>query len=74
MKVLTQVAALLAALLVAGAIVYHAQTQRFQLASGEGGVIVRLDTRTGQTAVCLAHRLNDQYGTVVAPCTGRRDR
>jgi hypothetical protein len=69
----TPIAVLGAGLLIAGAIVYHTQVGRYQLAVLASGMLARIDTRTGDTAVCLPQRAGDGE-TFVIPCNGRRGR
>lgn len=45
-------AVVLASLVLAIALVWHAQTQRYQMAQANTHVVIRLDTRTGETMVC----------------------
>ena len=47
------VAILIGALLVAGALVFHAYQHRYEVAAVTGGpAVVRLDSRTGQLSAC----------------------
>jgi hypothetical protein len=46
-------AILIGALLVAGALVFHAIQHRYEIAGGPGEPFVRLDSRTGQLSACV---------------------
>jgi hypothetical protein len=47
------VAILIGALLVAGALVFHAYQHRYEVAAATGEPFVRLDSRTGQLSACV---------------------
>lgn len=64
------VAILLGSALIAAAILWHSEGQRFMIA-GDGQMAIRLDRRTGDTEVCVRRR-GDVGGAsgFVAPCDG----
>jgi len=64
-------AILVVGLAVAAAVVYSAETGRYQAQSVGNGMLVRLDTRTGATDVCIPQRASDGERYVI-PCNGRR--
>lgn len=49
------VSVLISALVLAAAILWSAESQRYAIA-GDGASLVRLDRRTGETEVCLRER------------------
>jgi hypothetical protein len=55
---------LIGALLVAGALVFHAYQHRYEVAAVTGGPFVRLDSRTGQLSACV--QLNRGTGDSMA--------
>lgn len=73
MKLSTPSALILAALILAVALFVDGElsrSPRFAISSASG-VLVRIDTRTGETSVCILGR-DSSSAKLVAPCTGLR--
>jgi hypothetical protein len=69
----TPAAILIGSLLVVGAILLHGQSHpnpHYTLASNNG-LLVRMDTRDGQTVACLPGE-DDSGERIVVTCTGKR--
>jgi len=65
-------ALLIGSALLAAAVIWHAEGQRYELA-GDSDYAIRLDRRTGETTVCIRRR-GPVGGTpdMVAECDGMR--
>ena len=76
MRFATPVAIVVAGALLSGAILFSSGQHRYQLVPSQyAGGVVRLDTRTGETVVCLIQRGRadpDFSEVLIAPCTGRK--
>jgi hypothetical protein len=68
MRLSLSASVLVSSLVLAGALVWFAESQRYAI-SGDGGMTVRLDRRTGETAVCVTQQHDSHFS---APCTGER--
>ncbi len=71
MKLSTPLVILLGSIIIAAAITFGARSPSYELVGIDGGLAVRLDTRSGQTVVRVPQRTAD--GSYIAPCTGRRE-
>lgn len=75
MRLSLPVSVFVSALMVSAALLWVAESQRYAL-SGDGGVSVRLDRRTGETVMCMMQKGDEEEGHHnlgshwIAPCTG----